>query len=157
MFIRAQLSAQLATIADFLVSIMLNQGMGIYYVYATLTGSIMGGLVNCVINYKWTFHTEDCSLMFVLFKYVLVWIGSIGLNLWGTYLLTEFLTAQHNRFSISESTAFILSKIITSVTVAVCWNYNLHRVFVFKDAQINDKIKSKIKQIRHQHGSKKTS
>ena len=110
MFIRAQLSAQVATVVDFLVSIVLNQGFGIYYVYATLTGSVSGGLVNCAINYKWTFHTEDCGPMYVLFKYLLVWLGSIGLNLWGTYLLTEFLTMQQSRLHLTDSTAFILSR-----------------------------------------------
>ena len=85
MFIRAQLSAQIATFVDFLISILLNQCANVYYVYATLIGSISGGLTNCAINYKWTFQTEDCSPIPVIIKYTLVWIGSIGLNLWGTY------------------------------------------------------------------------
>lgn len=50
MFIRAQLSAQIATFVDFLISILLNQCANVYYVYATLIGSISGGLTNCAIN-----------------------------------------------------------------------------------------------------------
>lgn len=156
MFIRAQLSAQIATIADFAVSIALNQWFGIYYVYATLSGSITGGVINCAINYKWTFHTDDCSPAHVLFKYVLVWIGSIGLNLWGTFLLTEFLKAQTGYFHLNASQAFITSKITVSAMVAVLWNYNLHRVFVFKDSQLKKILKNKIIKIKNQHGNKET-
>ena len=108
MFIRAQLSAQIATFVDFLISILLNQCANVYYAYATLIGSISGGLTNCAINYKWTFQTEDCSPIPVIIKYTLVWIGSIGLNLWGTYLLTEFLTLQNSFISINQSTACLL-------------------------------------------------
>ena len=154
MFIRAQLSAQIATFVDFLISILLNQCANVYYVYATLIGSISGGLTNCAINYKWTFQTEDCSPIPVIIKYTLVWIGSIGLNLWGTYLLTEFLTLQNSFISINQSTAFIIAKVSVSIMVAILWNYNLHKTFVFKDAHINEKLKNKIKQITNQHGNK---
>ena len=58
MFLRAQLSAQMATIADFLVTILLVRLFDVYYVYATLAGAIYGGIVNCVINYKWTFKPK---------------------------------------------------------------------------------------------------
>ena len=58
MFLRAQLSAQMATIADFLVTILLVRLFDVYYVYATLAGAIYGGIVNCVINYKWKENTR---------------------------------------------------------------------------------------------------
>lgn len=76
-------------------------------------------------------------------KYIIVWIGSIGLNLWGTYLVTEFLTQQESFIAVNQSTAFIIAKISVSVMVAVLWNYNLHKTFVFKDAHINEKLKIK--------------
>ena len=59
MFLRAQLSAQMATIADFLVTILLVRLFDVYYVYATLAGAIYGGIVNCVINYKWTLNRKE--------------------------------------------------------------------------------------------------
>ena len=46
MFLRAQLSAQMATIADFLVTILLVRLFEVYYVYATLAGAVYGGIVN---------------------------------------------------------------------------------------------------------------
>ena len=73
MFLRAQLSAQMATIADFLVTILLVRLFDVYYVYATLAGAIYGGIVNCVINYKWTFKSKG-KKTHVAVKFVLVWI-----------------------------------------------------------------------------------
>lgn len=157
MFLRAQLSAQIATFIDFIVSIMLKEWCGVYYVYATLCGSITGGLTNCAINYKWTFRTTDCSPYYVMFKYILVWLGSIGINIWGTYLLTELLKGQPNMPLLGESSAFIIAKIIIAVMVAVLWNYNLHRMFVFRNTHINQKIKKRLINIKEQHGNKKTS
>ena len=157
MFIRAQISAQIATIIDFILSILLNQVFGIYYLYATITGSVTGGIFNCVVNYKWTFRTEDCKPAYVFFKYILVWIGSIGLNSGGTFVLTEFLKRENNLINLSDSTAFITSTIIISVIVAVLWNYNLHRIFVFKNSHLNNLIKNKINKITNRHGNKKTS
>lgn len=153
MFVRAQLSAQVATIADFLLSIALNQLFGVYYVYATFCGALTGGLVNCTINYKWTFHTSDCRPAWVMFKYMLVWAGSIALNTGGTYLLTEMLTGHTRMFAANESLAFITSKVIIAVAVAVLWNYNLHRKFVFRDAHMKRLFKDKIIK-SHKYGNK---
>ena len=91
MFLRAQLSAQFATLADFILTYVCFKWFGIYYVLATSIGAITGGIINCVINYKWAFATKDCQFKWVFFKYVLVWIGSFILNVGGVYLLVEFM------------------------------------------------------------------
>ena len=58
MFLRAQLSAQMATIADFLVTILLVRLFEVYYVYATLAGAIYGGsTINGLLNRKERKHT----------------------------------------------------------------------------------------------------
>lgn len=135
MFLRAQLSSQMATVMDFLVTILLVKLFDVYYVYATLAGAIYGGVVNCVINYKWTFKSTDCKKTHVAAKFVLVWVCSIWFNTWGTYLLTESL----GRFVWVRDTLsryfddfFIIPKIVVAVIVAVFWNYNMQRVFVYR-------------------------
>lgn len=45
MFLRAQLSSQLATIIDFIITIGLAKLFSVYYVYATFAGSFFGGIV----------------------------------------------------------------------------------------------------------------
>ena len=78
MFIRAQFSSQVASTTDFLVTILLVKLFGVYYVYATFTGSVCGGIVNCIINYKWTFKSKECKKRHVIVKYLLVWIEYLG-------------------------------------------------------------------------------
>ena len=147
MFLRAQLSAQFATLADFILTYVCFQWLGIYYVMATSIGAITGGVVNCVINYKWAFATKDCQFKCVFFKYVLVWIGSFVLNVGGVFLLVELL--QHHTYLWERASGFylIIAKIIVSVIVSVGWNYVLHRYFVFQDAKILSRIKSIFKKI----------
>ena len=142
MFLRAQLSAQFATLADFILTYVCFQWLGIYYVIATSIGAITGGIINCVINYKWAFATKDCQFKWVFFKYILVWVGSFLLNVGGVYLLVELL--KHHTFLWERASGFylIIAKIIVSVLVSVGWNYVLHRYFVFQDAQILTRIKS---------------
>ena len=141
MFLRAQLSAQFATLADFILTYVCFQWLGIYYVMATSIGAITGGIVNCVIKYKWAFATKDCQFKWVFFKYVLVWIGSFLLNVGGVYLLVELL--KHHTYLWERASGFylIIAKIIVAVIVSVGWNYILHRYFVFQDAQVLNLIK----------------
>ena len=91
MFLRAQLSAQLATVTDFVITIALAQFFGMYYVYATCIGSVCGGMFNCFVNYEWTFKCHECKKSHVIIKYTLVWAGSVFLNTYGTYYLTEWI------------------------------------------------------------------
>ena len=142
MFLRAQLSAQFATLADFILTYVCFQWLGIYYVMATSIGAITGGIVNCVINYKWAFATKDCQFKWVFFKYILVWIGSFLLNVGGVYLLVELL--KHHTYLWERASGFylIIAKVIVAVIVSVGWNYVLHRYFVFQDAKILNRFKS---------------
>lgn len=133
LFMRAQVSAQIATFVDFILSIFLNQWAEMYYVYATFIGTITGGMINCGINYKWTFRQTNSKLRYIVPKYILVWTGSILLNIGLTYLLTEWLM-QQGLIACFDSVgrAFVSAKTVVSVFVALAWNYTLQKNFVFK-------------------------
>lgn len=141
-FLRAQLSAQFATLADFILTYVCFRWFGLYYVLATSIGSVIGGIINCFINYKWAFATKDCQFKWVFFKYILVWIGSFVLNVGGVYLLVEFLQDNTHLWERASSFYLIISKTIVSVIVSIGWNYMLHRYFVFKDAHVQHRLKS---------------
>jgi putative flippase GtrA len=136
MFLRAQLSSQLSSITDFLVTILLVKLLDLYYVYATFTGSVCGGITNCIVNYRWTFKAIGVKKRYVAFKYLMVWCGSIFFNTSGTYLMTELLK---KITWLSEITGhlfddiFIVSKIVVSLIVGFVWNYNMQRIFVYRD------------------------
>lgn len=138
MFLRAQFSAQIATFSDFLVTILLVRLFEVYYVYATLGGAVYGGIVNCVINYKWTFKSKEKKKN-VAVKFIIVWLCSVWLNTWGTYALTEFLAKipwVRHTFSLYFDDFFMIPKMIVAVIVALFWNYNIQRLFVYRNIGI---------------------
>ena len=121
LFMKAQLSAQIATVIDFLITILLVKLFGIYYLYATFIGSVVGGIVNCVINYEWVFKAEDCKKIHVGLKYFIVWGGSILINTW----VLSCFDGMAGRNEMGERVAgyyvydvFILSKITVALLVA---------------------------------------
>lgn len=146
-FLRAQLSAQFATLADFVLTYVCFRWLGIYYVLATAIGAVTGGLINCFINYKWAFATQDCSFKWVLFKYILVWMGSLALNVGGVFLLVELLKEHTSLWEQASSFYLMVVKVVVSVLVSIGWNYALHRYFVFQDAHIQTRVKSLFKKI----------
>lgn len=140
MFMRAQFSSQIASMTDFLVTIILAKFFGIYYVYATFTGSVCGGIVNCIVNYKWTFKANSCKIQYVFIKYLLVWLGSIALNTWGIYFLTEKISQNiwvQETLKHYIDDLFVFSKIVVSLLVGFIWNYNLQRIFVYRNCNMD--------------------
>ncbi len=136
---RAQFTSQLSSTTDFVVTIVLAKVFDVYYVVATSLGAIAGGIVNCMVNYYWTFNSKECKKKYVFIKYTLVWIGSICLNTWGVYWMTESIQrvpwVQETLAQFFDN-IFIVSKVVVSLLVGWFWNYNLHRVFVYRDCKI---------------------
>ena len=124
-FSKAQITAQLATLTDFGVSILLYEVFGMWYVAASFIGAMTGGIINCMLNYRWVFGSDGQKKRYVVIKYLLVWTGSIVLNTLGTYILTEL-----------SGNYFIIAKAIVSVTVALLWNYQMQRFFVYRNKHI---------------------
>lgn len=119
-FFKAQCSAWIASAIDFGTTIILAHVFGLWYGYSTFIGALNGGIANCLINYRWVFHAFEMKKRNIAIRYLVVWGGSILLNTYGTYILTE-LSDQY----------FMFSKIIVSVIVAVFWNYQMQYRFVF--------------------------
>ena len=145
-FLRAQLSSQLASITDFIVTIILANVFNLYYVLATFIGSICGGITNCVVNYQWTFKAMDVKKRYVAIRYLVVWGGSILLNTSGIYLMTELLKKIPLLMKVPDffyDNIFIISKIIVSLLVGFVWNYNMHRFFVFRNLNLKRFFRTK--------------
>ena len=154
-FLRAQLSSQLASITDFVVTILLANVFNLFYVYATFIGSVCGGIANCIVNYRWTFKAMDVKKRYIAIRYLVVWGGSIFLNTSGIYLVTELLKKIPWLMKLSDlffENIFILSKIIVSLFVGFVWNYNMHRFFVYKNLHLKQLLFN-LKQYFHLHDS----
>ena len=145
-FFRAQLSSQLASITDFLVTIALANIFNVYYVFATFIGSLCGGITNCIVNYRWTFKAMNIKKRYVAIRYLIVWVASIFLNTFGIFLMTELLKKIPLLMKVPDffyDNIFIISKIIVSLLVGFAWNYNMHRLFVYKNLNLKRFFHSK--------------
>ena len=127
MFCKAQMSSQVASLVDFTVSVVLER-LGLWYFYAAFFGALSGGVVNCTVNYRWVFHAQGQKKKYVAIKYFIVWGISILLNTGGTYVLTEV-----------SGVYFLFSKVVVAVLVGVFWNYQMQRLFVFRNLNISNK------------------
>lgn len=80
----------------------------------------------------------------VAVKFIIVWVCSIWLNTWGTYTLTESLAKiPWVRDTLSQyfGDFFIIPKVVVAVIVALFWNYNMQRFFVYRNIDIRSLFK----------------
>ena len=146
-FLRSSVSSQLASWTD----------MGVCFVFyawvvrafgtapmrsflATAIGLVVGGIVNCIVNYKFTFRADNCPVKAVAVKYILIWGGSFVLNLGGTTLLEQGL---HSLNIISHVTwikpdgIFAVARLSVSLAVSLGWNFVMQKNFVYRPSRFD--------------------
>lgn len=122
-FAKAQLSAFIGGIVDFVLMIALTELYQWNYVYAIIVGGTVGAVINFSINKYWTFQSETFSNSFEEgLKFLCVVCGSIILKSAGTFLFTECLHIDYR-----------ISRLITDALVCFGFNYTLQRLWVFND------------------------
>lgn len=140
-FLRSAVSSQASGWVDFIVGFVM-----FYWIFnqhlswlATGIGVVAGGVVNCIICYKFTFHADNCPWKAVIVKYALVWIGNLILNSGGTELLYVLL----ERWSLLDHWGFTpagyysLARIVMSLLVSWFWNFVLQRYFVYQPSKFD--------------------
>jgi len=120
-FLRYNIVAVLATGFDFITLIALTELVGLWYLFSTVTGAVLGAIAAFLLGRYWVFVSKESKMEHQAFRYFLVAAGSVLLNSSGVYFFTEVVDLQ-----------YIISKVITAVLVAVCYNYLMSRYFVFK-------------------------
>jgi len=120
-FLKAQFTSVAASGMDYLVYALLFYGLGVWYLTASITGLITGGIVSFMMGRNWVFKNGRRPTRIQALLYIVVWNGSLLLNTAGVYLVTEGLHADPT-----------FSKILVSVTVGVSYNYLLQKNLVFK-------------------------
>ena len=102
--------------------------------------------VNCVINYKWTLNRKERKHTVADKNLSLYRVCSVWLNTWGTYALTESLAKipwVRNTLSLYFGSFFIIPKVVVAVIVALFWNYNMQRFFVYRNIDIRSFVRKK--------------
>ncbi len=124
-FLKANLSSSIASLVDYLVTVLLVRFFRIDIVIASATGTICGGIVNFFIGRNWVFVSETGKtdkLKRQAFRYSIVWFGNLILNTGGVYIFAKILKIH-----------YAVSKMTVSIIVAFCYNYVLQEKFVFKN------------------------
>ena len=139
-FLRSSVSSQIASWIDMGIRVLFFTFVfaGLSHVYrsnlSVAVGAIVGGIVNCCINYKFTFHATGVAVKAVAVKYLLVWVGSLLLNMYGTTYVA--LAMSHWQWLISigfkPSGIFAASTLAVSLIVSLAWNFVLQKNFVYR-------------------------
>ena len=103
-----------------MVTILLREGAGLYYVIAVGAGALAGGITAFILNRRWVFRAFGDHPAKQAVRYMLVSGGSVVLNTAGTWFLTEVFTGQ-----------YLISKIIVSVLIGFTYSYYFSKRFVF--------------------------
>jgi putative flippase GtrA len=120
-FFKAQASSLTASVVDFAVTTVLKEFLYVGYLAASVWGTISGGIVNFSMNRRWAFVARDKQMFFQVVKYVLVWLGNLGLVTLGVFLMTHY-----------GGINYLVSKVTVSLFVGFFYNYTLQKRFVFK-------------------------
>ncbi|RYY35047.1 MAG: GtrA family protein [Sphingobacteriaceae bacterium] len=119
-FVKAQASSLISTIIDFTTTFVCNHFFYLWYVYSNFIGTVAGGVTNFALGRFWVFDARSKNAPKQAVKYILVWLGSLGLNNGGVYLFVDFL--HFDKY---------ISKIIVSLVVGFGYNYVMQKKFVF--------------------------
>jgi putative flippase GtrA len=114
------MASLLATGIDFTVSWLLFRIGGAPYLLAGALGTVTGGICHFLISRNWVFQSREKSWSGQVFRYLMVWLGNLGLNISVLFLLTRYAGMN-----------FLLAKIVVAVGIAVFYNYVLQKRFVF--------------------------
>lgn len=120
-FAKAQLASFIASFVDYCITIVCKEVLGFWYLAASCTGTIIGGLTNFSLGRNWVFKGGERERHIQLFRYFLVWTGYLLLTTYGVYLLKEF-----------GHLNYLVSKISVTLFLAVAYNYPLQKRFVFR-------------------------
>ena len=122
-FIKANTAAAVASFYDYLVAIILKEIVALNPVWASILGTVTGGIINFFICRHWVFKVKNASVFYQTKRYFIIWVGNLLLNGLGVYFLIDFAGLN-----------YLIAKILTSVTEALAYNYPLQKNYVFKNS-----------------------
>jgi len=119
-FIRAQVSAFVGGVVDYLVMIICIEWFNYSLIGAIIIGGSIGATINFLINRYWTFSNSNTSFFPQLIKFIMAVIGSIFLKATGTHLLTNALGISYK-----------ITRLIVDAFVCFGFNFLVQKFWVF--------------------------
>jgi len=123
-FLKANLAAIIATCGDYVFTFIMVELLHTDKVLAGISGTLAGGIINFFICRHWAFNAADGKVLRQGKRYFITWAGNLMLNAVGLYLLIN-----------DAGIDYMLAKVITSLTVALAYNYPLQKRYVFKNIE----------------------
>lgn len=134
-FLRSTVSSQASSWTDMFVSFALFAWCSLTPWLSTAIGAVAGGIVNCLMTYRFTFHATGCPWRAVVVKFAMVWLGSLLLNSFGTeavyWLLQRWTWLEEIGFR--PDGYFAAARLGVSLVVSLAWNFLLQRYFVYRN------------------------
>lgn len=138
-FLRSIVSSQCASWVDLGIGFVLFAWLGFSPSFATAVGALCGGIVNCIINYKFTFHAQGVAWKAVIIKYALIWLGSLLLNTFGTgavyYVLCKWEWLESVGFR--RDGFYATARLVVSLLVSWFWNFPMQKYFVYSTTRFD--------------------
>jgi putative flippase GtrA len=122
LFIKANIASVISSLCDFLITIVITEFFHYDPFWASITGTISGGIINFIIGRYWVFEVFHLNIYHQSRKYLIIWSGNLFLNALGMYVLLHHAALN-----------YVVAKVITAVIVAVGYNYPLQKKYVFKN------------------------
>lgn len=119
-FFKANISSLIASVSDYLITIIAVQLFCTNPVIGGIIGTTSGGVINFLIGRHWVFVSKSANGYIQGLKYLMVWCGNLILNATGMYLFTKL------------GPNYIVAKVVTSLMVSLAYNYPLQKHYVFK-------------------------
>lgn len=134
-YLRSMVSSQIAGWTDMLIGFLLFSFAGVDPVPATMAGAFCGGVINCIINYRFTFRADGVDWRAVIVKYAFVWTGSMLLNSFGTDAVYKLLSSWTwlEQIGFRPDGYYAAARLFTALMVSWFWNFVLQRYFVYRD------------------------
>lgn len=123
-FLKSELSSLSSTIVDLSVFTLCTTILRQNIVVSTSAGVIAGGVINFLMNRNFAFQSFEGKKSHQVFRFFLVWVGSLLLNTYGTYFFVTKLLI--NKF---------ISRLLVGLIVRFTFNFPLLKYFVFPDKQ----------------------
>jgi len=125
---KANLSSLAASLCDYLATIIFKECLHLDAVLSSIIGTIIGGIINFLIGRHWVFKSRDMSVFRQGRRYLLAWVGNMVLNALGVASLIRFGRVN-----------YLIAKVITSITIAIAYNYPIQKKYVYKNVDSNKK------------------
>ncbi|RYY27271.1 MAG: GtrA family protein [Sphingobacteriaceae bacterium] len=122
-FAKAQLSAFLGGILDYVVMIACTELLHIHYTVSIIISGTIGAVLNFSLNRYWSFrdqNSNEAPIGTQLVKFCLMVAGSVLLKAFGTYILTSGLKLDYR-----------ISRLVIDLIVSLGFNYVLQNYWVF--------------------------